>query len=251
MTLSNHRWDLQHIWILALILVAATAAFPKRRHTQQATAQAQESGNAKAGSLDEVLRRMDENAAKFRTAQADFVWTPYNSVINESETPDKGRIYFRKIGNEIQMAAMIQPPDDRQIVFSGGKVQVYQPKTKVLDVYDASAHKDEVESLLVLGFGSSSGDLHKSYEVKYLGDEKIGDVQTGHLQLIPVAEKVKKSFPRIDLWIDPQGVSLRQQLFQTGGDYRLADYSTIRVNERVPDGAFKIKTSGPTKTVTH
>jgi outer membrane lipoprotein-sorting protein len=87
--------------------------------------------------------------------------------------------------------------------------------------------------------------------VAYLGDEKIDGVETGHLQLTPLAEKVKKSFPRIDLWIGPQGLSLRQQLFQTGGDYRLANYSNIRVNEKVPDGAFKIKISGPTKTVTH
>jgi outer membrane lipoprotein-sorting protein len=250
MKTGNHR-NGRHIWILALLLAIAAPAFPKK-HSPPPTVPQQESGaNPKAGSLDQVLHRMDENAAKFRSAQADFVWTPYNSVINETDAPDKGRIYFRKVGNEIQMAATIQPPDDRQIVFSGGKVQVYQSKTKVLDVYDASAHKSEVESFLVLGFGSSGEDLRKSFEVAYLGDEKIDGVETGHLQLTPLAEKVKKSFPRIDLWIGPQGLSLRQQLFQTGGDYRLANYSNIRVNEKVPDGAFKIKISGPTKTVTH
>jgi outer membrane lipoprotein-sorting protein len=250
---NNQSWDLRPIWILALMVVIAVPAFSKRKHLQDAAPQGQASGadNLKPGSLDQVLRRMDESAAKFRNAQADFVWTPYNSVINETEAPDKGKIYFRKVENDTQMAATIQPPDDRQIVFSGGKVQVYQPKTKVLDVYDASAHKAEVESFLVLGFGSSGEDLRKSFEVEYVGDEKIGGVQTGHLQLTPLAEKVKKSFPRIDLWIDPQGLSLRQQLFQTGGDYRLADYSRIRLNEKVPDSAFKIKTSGPTKTVTH
>jgi len=246
------RCDERGLWILAILLAVAAPALSKKRPSPQPTAPRQESGaKAKAGSLDQVLRRMDENAAKFRSAQADFVWTPFNSVINETETPDKGRIYFRKVGSEIQMAAIIQPPDDRQIVFSGGKVQVYQPKTRVLDIYDASAHKDEVETFLVLGFGSSGEDLRKSFTVNYLGDEKIGTVETGHLQLTPLAEKVQRSFPRIDLWIDPQGLSLRQQLFQTGGDYRLADYSNTRLNEKVPDSAFKIKTSGPTKTVTH
>jgi len=77
-------------------------------------------------------------------------------------------------------------------------------------------------------------------------------VQTAKLQLTPLSAKVKENFPRIDLWIDPQrGLSLRQQLFQTGGDYRLADYANIRLNQKVPDGAFKLKTSGPTKTVNH
>jgi hypothetical protein len=30
-----------------------------------------------------------------------------------------------------------------------------------------------------------------------VGDEKIGSVQTEHLQLTPLAEKVKKSFPAL------------------------------------------------------
>ncbi len=233
----------------------AVAAQSRTAASEQGNGKSQPSaknGTAKGGSLDQVLHSMDENAAKFRTAQADFTWTPYNAVIGDNEAPDKGRIYFRREGNEIQMAAMIQPPDDRQIIFAGGKVQVFQPKTKVLDVYDTSAHKDEAETFLVLGFGSSGQELRKSFDVKYVGDEKIGNVQTAKLELTPLSDKIKKTFPEIDLWIDPQrGISLRQKLLQTGGDYRLADYSNIRLNEKVPDSAFKIKSSGPTRTVTH
>ncbi len=237
------------------LALAALAHAGSPKHPQDAPAapaQTDEAKSAKSTPMERVLSSMDENAEKFRTAQADFSWTPYNSVINETEAPDKGRIYFRRSGKEIQMAALLQPPDDRQIVFSDGKIQVYRPKTKVLDVYDASAHREEVESFLVLGFGSSGRDLRKAFEVKYLGEEKIGAVTTAKLELVPLADKIKNNFPRIDLWIDPQrGLSLRQQLFQTGGDYRLADYTNIRVNEKVPDNAFKLRTSGPTKTVTH
>ena len=262
MTIKNRRSMSYRIWItLALVLTGVAAAknkqAPDAPTTQQPATPQQPAAQAgdnssKGGSLEQVLRSMDENAAKFRTAQADFTWTPYNSVINDTETPDKGKIYFRRVGKSIEMAAQSSPPAARQIVFTGGKVQVYQPKTGVLDVYDTQTHKDEVETFLVLGFGSSGEDLKKSFDVKYLGEEKIGSVQTAKLELTPLAENVKKSFPRIDLWIDPQrGLSLRQQLFQTGGDYRLADYSNIRVNQKVPDGVFKIKTSGTTKTVTH
>jgi outer membrane lipoprotein-sorting protein len=243
------------ILAIGLLLAAPTGARSKKRAQEAPAApapQAADSTKSKGSPLERVLLSMDENAEKFRTAQADFAWTPYNSVINETEAPDKGKIYFRRSGKEIQMAALLQPPDDRQIVFSDGKVQVYRPKTKVLDVYDASAHRDEVETFLVLGFGNSGKDLRKSFEVTYLGEEKIDGVATAKLELVPLADKIKNNFPRIDLWIDPErGLSLRQQLFQTGGDYRLADYSSIRVNEKVPDNAFKLRTSGPTKTVTH
>jgi len=42
-------------------------------------------------------------------------------------------------------------------------------------------------------------------------------------------------------------VSVRQQLFEPGGDYRLADYSDIRLNEKIPDSVFKLKTTSKTK----
>jgi len=253
----NPKRTMDRIWIAALALTMSVAAQAQtaaaaKDNTEKKPEPAAKNGGSQSNSLDQVLHSMDENAAKFRSAQADFTWTPYNAVIGDNEPPDKGRIYFRREGNEIQMAAMIQPPDDRQIIFTGGKVQVFQPKTKVLDVYDTSAHKDEAETFLVLGFGSSGQDLRKSFDVKYIGDEKIGNVQTAELELTPLSDKIKKTFPQIDLWIDLQrGVSLRQKLLQTGGDYRLADYSNIRLNEKVSDSAFKIKSSGPTKTVSH
>lgn len=253
----NPKRTMRRIWLGVFLLATAIAVLakttPARQEGSAAKPQAAATnGASKSGSLDQVLHSMDENAAKFRAAQADFTWTPYNAVINDTEAPDKGRIYFRRTGNEIQMAAVIQPPDNRQILLSGGKIQVYQPKTKVLDVYDVSAHKDEVESFLVLGFGSSGQDLRKSFEVKYLGEEKIDNVQTAKLELIPLSDKIKKTFPKIDLWIDPQrGVSLRQQLFQTGGDYRMADYSNIQLRGKLPDNLFKLKTSGVEKTVNH
>jgi outer membrane lipoprotein-sorting protein len=57
-------------------------------------------------------------------------------------------------------------------------------------------------------------------------------------------------FEHIMLWVDPsRGVSVQQQVFQSGGDYRLAKYSNIQLNQRVSDNDFKLHTSGKTKYV--
>ena len=57
-------------------------------------------------------------------------------------------------------------------------------------------------------------------------------------------------FARILLWIDPaRGVSVQQQFFESSGDYRLAKYSNIELNQKLADGVFKLKTSGKTETV--
>jgi outer membrane lipoprotein-sorting protein len=222
--------------------VPQASAQPKSQPAQSASENA---------ALDQVLERMDQTARDFHSTQADFVWKMYNSVINDFAETDSGRIYFRRTGTSVEMAADITQPARKQVIFSGGKIQILEPNGQV-DVYDASAHREAVEAFLVLGFGSSGQEMRKSFKVQYLGQEKVGDVETAKLELAPISEKIKDQFPRIDLWIDPErGVSVRQQLFQTDGDYRLAEYSNFKPNEKIPDKVFKLRKSGNAKTVTH
>jgi outer membrane lipoprotein-sorting protein len=202
--------------------------------------------------LEQVLSQMDEAAAKFRTTQANFTWTQFNKVIDDIADTQKGKIYFRRAGKDIQMAADLTEPDAKQVIFSEGKIQVYQPRMDQVDVYDASAHREEFESFLVVGFGGGGHEMLKSFAVKFLGNEKIGDTETAKLDLVPKSEKVKQSFAHIVLWIDPQrGISVQQQLFETSGDYRLAKYFDIQVNQKISDNAFKLKTSAKAKVVNH
>jgi outer membrane lipoprotein-sorting protein len=228
-------------------------AMPFSAASKKAKPRAEHQDSAASGSdpLDNVLHTIDQTSASFRTAQADFVWTTFNSVANEVVGTDKGKIYFRRSGKDTEMAADVTSPSPKQIVFTGGKIQVYQPAIAQVDSYDAGTHREEFETFLVLGFGSSGSEMRKSFQIKYAGQEKVGTADTAKIELTPLSDKVKQQFPKIDLWIDLQsGLSLRQQLWQTGGDYRLADYSDIQLNKKLPD-TFKLKTSGSTKIVSH
>jgi len=42
----------------------------------------------------------------------------------------------------------------------------------------------------------------------------------------------------------------QQKLLQPSGDYRLAKYSKILINQKLPDGAFKLKTTPKTTYLT-
>ena len=42
---------------------------------------------------------------------------------------------------------------------------------------------------------------------------------------------------------------MQQQMFFPGGDYRLAKYSDIQLNQKLPENAFKLKTTPKTKIV--
>ncbi len=199
--------------------------------------------------LDHVLAKMDTVARNFRTTEASVVTDQYQKVIDETET-QKGTIYFRREGGEIQMAADFAEPDKKYVIYSGGKVQVYQPKIDQVNEYDAGKNRGDVESFLVLGFGGGGHDLLKSYDVKFLGPETANGVATEKLELIPKSTRLRNNIARIWLWIDSaRGVLVQQQLFEPGGDYRLAKYSDIQINQKLPENAFKLKTTGKTRFI--
>jgi outer membrane lipoprotein-sorting protein len=210
---------------------------------------AQPQAKAAAGNPETVLNAMDRTAAGFKTAEASFVWDQFSRVVNEHDI-QKGAIYYQRAGNEVQMAAQITEPSKKHVLFSGGKVQVYQPDIEQVTEYSAGKNKGEFESFLVLGFGGRGHDLAKSFDVRYSGTENIDGVQAAKLTLTPKAAKVRNMFQQIDLWIDPaRGVSVQQEFIEPSGDYRLAKYSSIKLNQRIPDDAFKLKTTGKTKWV--
>ena len=198
--------------------------------------------------LDRVLTQMDAAARNFRTTEASVAWDQYQKVIDETDT-EKGKIYFRREGSEIQMAADFVEPDKKYVIYSGGKVQVYQPKIDQVNEYNPGKNRD-LESFLVLGFGGSGHDLLKSYEVKFLGSETVNGIAAEKLDLTPKSARLKNNIARIVLWIDPaRGISVQQQLFEPSGDYHLSKYSEIQINQKLPENAFKLKTTGKTKFV--
>ncbi len=212
-----------------------------------ATPQSQESKSS--ASLQSVLKKMDAAASNFRTTQADFVWEQYQKVVNDKDT-QKGTVYYRRAGKDIQMMAEVKESERKYVLFKDGKLQVYQPKIEQVMIYATGKNREEVESYLVLGFGGSGQDLLKAFEVSYQGPESIDNVSTAKLQLIPKSEKLHNTFKEIFLWIDlERGISVQQQFFEPQGDYRLAKYSSVRLNEKIPGDVFQLKTTGKTQFV--
>lgn len=202
-----------------------------------------------AATLDSVLQKMDAAATNFQTTQADFVWDQYQRVVDETDT-QKGTVYYRRSGKEIEMMADIKEPEQKFLLYKDGKLQVYQPKIEQVIQYTAGANHNEIESYLVLGFGGSGQDLKNSFDVTYQGDETVDNIVTAKLHLTPKSEKVRNYFTEAFLWIDlSRGISLQQKFMQSQGDYRLAKYSAVKVNAKISNDVFRLKTTSKTKFV--
>lgn len=203
-------------------------------------------GNA---TLESVLDQLDKAAADFKSTEADFVWDQYQKVVDETDT-QKGRIYFVRHEKDTHMAANVSEPDKKDLVFHDGKLKFYQPRIDQITEYDATKNRGEVETFLVLGFGGRGHDLPKTFHVKFAGWETIDGVRTAKLELDPKSPKVKNTFAQIILWVDPaRGVSLKQQFIEPSGDYRIAKYTNFKMNQKVSDDVFKLKTTAKTKVV--
>jgi len=204
---------------------------------------------AQAQNLESVLSSMDKAAANFRSAQCNFEWDQYQKVVDDHDY-QKGTMYFRRQGDDVQMAADIISPVKKYVLFTGNLVSVYQPSIDQVTEYNPGKNKADFESYLVLGFGGSGHNLEQSFDVKFEGMEQVQGVNAAKLELTPKSQRVRNMFQVITLWIDPaRGVNVQQKFQEPSGDYRLAMYSNIQLNQKISGDVFKLKTTGHTKVI--
>lgn len=209
---------------------------------------AQSAAMAQSADLQKVLSQMDASSAKFHSAQADFAWDQYTAVV-QSHDIQKGTIAFRRLGGGAEMVLHVQSDNDqpsaKDVLYKSGELDFYQPTMKQETILKASS---EYERYLTLGFGGSGKDLAANWNIAYQGTETIDGVETTKLDLTPKTG-ASSQFSHITVWIDPKrGVSLKQQMFQDGGDYRLAAYSNPKLNS-VPASAFALQIAPETQVV--
>jgi outer membrane lipoprotein-sorting protein len=205
-----------------------------------------------------VLKQMDAASAKFERATADFQWDYYEKIVRDTTT-QKGSIYFEREKGSTNMGAVIVDPAVMEkgkpkllkvIQYEGGTVQMFDPGVDQITVL----HEDqaEVEGFLTLGFGASGTDLQKAWNVTDLGPETIGDVKAEKLDLIGKSPESRKNFTHVTIWVDPmRAVSLKQIFYQTGGNYRTATYTNVKVNGNLHKDQFAIKKDKNTTTIRH
>ncbi|MGB6973724.1 MAG: outer membrane lipoprotein-sorting protein [Terracidiphilus sp.] len=214
---------------------------------------ARAAGSHNADSLATVLHRLDLAAARFHSTSADFVFQSIQTDPIPDTDTQKGSVYYERKGSSFQMAAHIGEINGRAIPkiykYSGGVFELYEP---VLNQVTRFARAGRFESYVMLGFGASGKELADKWNITLLGTETIDGVLTDKLALIAKDSEVRKNFPKVTIWIDPdRGVSLKQVFDEAGGTERTCTYTHIRVNESLPRDAFTFKTNKETQFVNH
>jgi len=206
---------------------------------------------AQQPNLAKVIAQLDQASTKFQSTQADFEWDTYERVVKET-TKQSGTIYFLRKGAETQMGAKFTSPSVQILQYQNGIGERFDPSLNQIDQAKAASFA----AFLTLGFGGSGSDLAKSWIIADQGTEPITvdgkTLNTEKLDLVSKDPNVRNNFSHITLWVDLQrGISLKQQAFMPGGDYKTSFYSHIRYNEKIDTSPYAIKRNSKTTIVNH
>jgi len=202
-----------------------------------------------AESMNEVLARMDQAASEFRSLSANMKRVHFTAVLSESEESD-GVVRLKRVKNGTVGVINFQKPEDRTVFINGKSVQIFYPKAKTVEIYDASKYTSSMDQIILLGFGTSSSELKKSYEFREGGPQKINGMDTFRIELLPKSADLKKLITKIEMWVpDGQSNPARVKFSEPSKNYEVVDYSDIKTNPPLPDSAFTLELPAGVKKI--
>jgi outer membrane lipoprotein-sorting protein len=186
---------------------------------------------------DSVLAMMDKSAQDFHTLTADIEHIKYTDVVKDTST-ETGKLLVRR---DEKMRIEFYQPDRRTILRTGDSLFVYTPKINRVEEYDLGKNREMVDQYVLLGFGTKSENVRKSYLVSVIGETQLDNRKTVQLELTPKSDQMRKQIARIQMWIDEASwLPLQQKFFESGSeDYLIFHYTNVMKNLKIGDNQFK------------
>jgi outer membrane lipoprotein-sorting protein len=186
---------------------------------------------------DSVLDMMDKSARDFHTLTADIEHIKYTDVVKDTST-ETGKLVVRR---DQKMRIEFLQPDRRTILRNGDSLFVFTPKINRVEEYDLGKNREMVDQYVLLGFGTKSENVRKSYLVSLIKEAELDHKKVVLLELTPKSDQVRKQIARIQMWVDEASwLPVQQKFFESGSqDYLIFHYTNVMKNLKIDDGRFK------------
>jgi outer membrane lipoprotein-sorting protein len=186
---------------------------------------------------DSVLAMMDKSARDFHTLTADIEHIKYTDVVKDTST-ETGKLLVRR---DEKMRIEFFKPDRRTILRTGDSLFVFTPKINRVEEYDLGKNREMVDQYVLLGFGTKSDNVRKSYEVNVIGETELDNKKTVQIELTPKSDQMRKQIAKIQMWIDKSSwLPIQQKFFESGSaDYLIFHYTNVMKNLKIGDNQFK------------
>jgi outer membrane lipoprotein-sorting protein len=145
----------------------------------------------------------------------------------------------KRATKEPHVKISFEKPERKVAYADGNKVDVYYPSSQQTQEYKLGHKKSFVDMILTLGFGGTSKELQKDYQVTLGGTETVAGESATRLELIPTSKDMLEQWVKIDLWIsDKSGYAVQQKFYERGKDYTLITYTNVQPKSDIADSEF-------------
>ncbi len=190
-----------------------------------------------AATLESTLAKMNANSASFSGMTASLKRTQHTAIIND-DAHEAGRIAMKRMKGKVAVLIDFTEPEQKAFSYRDKRVEMYLPKINTLQIYDTGKFDTALTQGLLIGFGTSSKELSANYNVKWIGDEKLGT----HLELSPKLATTKEHIKKIEMWLDAgDGYPRQVKIHQPSNDYMLIQYADLQMSSTLTDEQVRVK----------
>ncbi len=190
-----------------------------------------------AATLESSMAKLNANSGTFAGMTASIKRTQHTAIIND-DARESGKIAMKRSKGKVAFMLEITEPEPKSYSYRDKRFESYLPKINTLQIYDTGKYDTALTQGLLIGFGTSSKEVSSNYDVKWMGDEKIG----AHLELTPKLASTREHIKKIEMWLDAgDGYPRQVKIHQPSNDYMLIQYSDLQMNSSLTDEQLRVK----------
>ena len=197
---------------------------------------------ADPGSLDEVIKKVQEQQRKTNTLQADFRQEKELALLSKPEV-STGTFVYSKPNNVLWS---YDAPKRVQMLITNGKLTTFYPELNKAETLDVKRFEDRI--FKYMGATGAIEELARYFDFTFT-NKPSEPVYV--LDLKPKTGAVAKRVQRIKLWIDKKSYLTKKIEYVEGdGDITRYEFTNIKVNQPVPQGRFVLNLPANVKVET-
>jgi len=197
---------------------------------------------ADPGSLEEVIKKVQEQQRKTNTLQADFRQEKELALLSKPEV-STGTFVYSKPNNVLWS---YDAPKKVQMLIANGKLTTFYPELNKAETLDVKRFEDRI--FKYMGATGAIDELARYFDFTFTNKPSE---TTYVLDLKPKTGAVAKRVQRIKLWIDKTSyLTTKIEYVEGDGDITRYSFTNIKVNQPVPQGRFVLNLPANVKVET-
>jgi len=187
---------------------------------------------SQTGSLETVIKKVQEAQQKTQTLQAEFRQEKELALLSKPEV-STGTFVYSKPNNVLWT---YDAPKRVQMVIAGGVMTTYYQDLGKAERIDVKRFEDRI--FKYMGASGAIDELARYFDFTFT-DSKSKPVYV--LDLTPKNKAVSKRVRRIKLWIDKKTyLTSKIEYVEGDGDITRYEFMNVRINEPVPQSRFAL-----------